>query len=278
MKLKNLGKTYTLPSGQLIRRGEFFEGTLEEIPRAFRDLIVPADSLAPEPAGRFKHRRHPIGEFWEYDDAFERRLASSSILSRTGSIMNSAPLQMASLAGLQGLLAELEAQVQGVAGLLEKIDVEFQNRKIQARRQGKVEPETMPPELLVEKLRAEGRHDVLLEEVDKIRGLIAAKEAPEKAAEEAAVLRHGPTGGGKGDPLRVIDGQDVICDRKGNLRISCKKSPYDGMLVVDYRVHVCEPFRQKMARLVEEERKPDPNRPLRCVVAWEDLPPRPKGF
>lgn len=279
-KWKNLGGSFRMADGRQIRRNEVFEATEGEISPAFRDTVKPLDSLPPEPTHSLKHRSHKPGEHLDYDLELSRLFTSSGLLNEKGrSYISPLVWQTATLAGLRGVLTELEGAAERTADLLAKIDQEFARLQVSARRKGKPEPETMPPDLLAEKLRAEARADVTAEEIEKIRGLVATKEAPEKAAEEAQVLRNGPCGSSKGDPVRMIDGQPVVADWKGTLRISCPKSPYHKMAVADYRTLIVKPFLEFQSRpLTQEELALAPQDRKPRWGGWADLPPRPGGY
>lgn len=50
-KWKRLGnKSFRMANGRIIKPGQIFEATEEEIPKAFRDLIVLAEPAPPEPS------------------------------------------------------------------------------------------------------------------------------------------------------------------------------------------------------------------------------------
>jgi hypothetical protein len=283
LKWKNLGGSFSMADGRNIKRNEVFEATEAEVPKAFRDIIVPLDSLPPqEPARIFKHRRYAEGENYDYDAMFENRFGSSAILNpKSRSYMNPATWRLASKNGIEGLLKELGGQAERAAALLGTMDTEFENRKVTARRQGAPEPEELPQDLKNLKFETEARLDVTREEIDYLRPILAKLEAQEeKERDTCYLLPRGPVGAGKlrGGVLSEIDGQPVTSNWKGVLVIDCKKSPYHKMTVEDYREHIAKPFRKWQSRpLTEEERKMRPtDRPPR-FRGWENLPPRPKG-
>jgi hypothetical protein len=281
MKWKNTGGPLRMADGRKIKRGEVFEAAEAEIPKGFRDVIQPLDSLPKVEGRKFAHRRYPDGENPDYDRAFATQISASPILSGSKSVMDPTAWQMASKKGLEALLIEWQGKAERVADLLEKIGAAFENRKVQARRAGRPEPETMPQDLLEEKHKAEARADVTAEEIDFVRGILANRAAKEQAERDTRLLlTHGPVGSGKGDPVVEIDGQPVRANWKGDLIIDCPKSPYNKMRLADYIAKVVLPFLKIQRRpLTKKEQDMGAYRPLRGgSVKWEDLPPRPAGF
>jgi hypothetical protein len=284
LKWKNLGGSFGMADGRQIKRNEVFEATEAEIPKAFRDIIRPLASLPKVEALIFKHRRYPEGENYDYDLAFESRFNGSTILNeKNRNYMDPGTWQMASKSGMGGLIKELEGQAERAVALLGTMDTELENRKVTARRQGAAEPTELPADLRKLKFETEARLDVTREELDYIRGILAKIEAREEKERDAKyLLTSGPGGAGKmrNGVLAEIDGQSVKVNRKGDLIIDCPKSPYHKMAVLDYKEHVVKPFQKWRSRPpTKEERELGPHAPPRGGgVAWEDLPPRPKGF
>jgi hypothetical protein len=56
------------------------------------------------------------------------------------------------------------------------------------------------------------------------------------------VLKYGPQGTGKGEPLRELDGQTITLREDGVLFINDERSPYHLMSVLDYREYLIMPF------------------------------------
>ncbi|MBU4357128.1 MAG: hypothetical protein KJ822_17580 [Proteobacteria bacterium] len=113
------------------------------------------------------------------------------------------------------------------------IDGQLEQMQAQARRQGKVEPTELPPAIQQERVEAEARFDIICKEIAMVRGKLAELEAREEKAKDSEVLKYGPCGTSKGDPVRMIDFQPVVPDSEGVLRISCPRSPYNKMKVSD---------------------------------------------
>lgn len=288
IKWKNLGSGFTL-CGRRIRPNEIFEATEADIPRSFRDLIRPLDSLPQAPARKYRHRRYKEGKHFDYDFVFQNKFEHSQILNEEHrSFMNSEAWRMASPKGLKGLETELAERAEAAADLLEKIEENFERSKVDCRRVGKPEPEKLPADLQKLKLEGEARLDVLKEELAHIRGILkegAAKEA--EAKDDQQLLYYGPKGAGRlrDSILTEIDGQAVIVDDEGTLLINCKKSPYHNMTVENYRKLVVEPFlkaqRQKHRawnKLTKDQKLVTPQPKLHCPVKWQNLPKRPAGF
>ena len=91
------------------------------------------------------------------------------------------------------------------------------------------------------------------------------------------VLEYGPIGGGKGEPLLEVDGQDVIV-KEGVLVISCKESPYDQMPVKDYFAHVVYPFLKARREATALHSALPPAQQRNTVTPRPEFPPRPVGM
>jgi hypothetical protein len=281
IKFKNTGGSLSL-GGRKIRRNEVFEAAEAEIPKAFKDIVLPLDSLPEEPVRVFKHKRYPGGENLVYDLGFEARFNASQILNeKNRSYMNPAIWQMATPAGLKGLIKELEGQAERAAALIGSMDTEFENRQVTARRNGQPELETMPADLRKLQLETEARLDVTREELDYLGDILSKIEAREaKENDKRHLLTRGPCGSGKllNGVLAELDGQPIKVNKKGELVINCPKSPYHKMNVVDYRRLICEPFRQWQRQpLTKEELDLGPHRPAKDASDPKNWPARPGG-
>jgi hypothetical protein len=283
LKWKNLGGLFGMLDGRQIKRGEIFEATEAEVPKAFRDIIVLADSLPQEEPRIFKHRRYVEGENYDYDAVFESRFNGSAILNdKNRSYLNPATWQLATADGMKGVIVELEGQAERAVALLGTMNTEFENRKVTARRQGNPEPTELPQDLKKLKFETEARLDVTREELDHLRGIVAELEAREEKERDAKhLLTRGPEGAGKlrDGVLSEIDGQEVKPDRKGFLRIACKKSPFDKMKIEDYLELIVRPFQKWLRESpTKAELEMGPHRPVKAAGDPKNWPARPKGF
>lgn len=225
-------------------------------------------------------RRYEIGVHPAYDQRYNFRLNQK------------ADGDIGSKAGAQQMIAESQASAERKQAEIDGIDLRFGNLKVDARREGRPEPAEMPQNLLKERLELEAELDVIPEKMAQFQKILAGIEAQEQTQQDAMVLQFGPIGSGKlRDGILVeIDYQPIRVKRSGGLVINCKKSPYDGMLVENYRTHICAPFLKARAeksrdyedaiaeklRELQELRKLKPN--LGGHVTRENLPARAKGF
>jgi hypothetical protein len=209
--------------------------------------------------------RYEIGLHPQYDREYTRRKRASRILSPE-TFGDEAVLKLSNRAGLSELLLALVGVEekghphngcyffgkQLVAGKLklareavQSVEAEFKRVKQSAINKGLRPPSEMPKDLLDRLHRSEAVMDVVVEEEALVRKKLAVFIAREKAERDAMVLKYGPIGTGRGDPLREVDGQKVSQDGKGVLVVDDDRSPYRGMKVVDYREHVVKPFRRQ---------------------------------
>jgi hypothetical protein len=168
---------------------------------------------------------------------------------------------------------------------IDSIHKQFKIAQQMAANMGNAVPEKMPDELQTKLYQAEADYDVTLEEIDAIKAYIDALVKQKANESNQLVLRHGPIGTGSMDNgiLAEIDGQTVKPDRDGVLRIDDKRSPYNGMLVADYKRHILKPYHKELRRLREEaiewnikhpgEPKKEPPRKL-PLPPWPDCVPR----
>ena len=89
-------------------------------------------------------------------------------------------------------------------------------------------------------LLCEATLDIVGEEIDWLRTRIRALEAPLKAKHDAQMLLYGPQGSGTG--LNSVDGQTIARLQDGRPYIDDPRSPFNRMLLVDYRQHVAHPY------------------------------------
>jgi hypothetical protein len=187
---------------------------------------------------RYKPGQHP-----EYD----RQLAlfrGKSKVFHNKSHWHDETFMKSSKGGLALLLAEYEGNLERALQLVDMVPLAFEDYKLKRRRNGEPEPETMPEHLLSEQFRLEARADCILEEIDALKELLASHAERERQEKENRVLMNGPMGSIWGEPIIEIDYQPVRYDSEGFPYIDCPTSPYDGMKVIDYREHICKPWRQ----------------------------------
>jgi hypothetical protein len=198
---------------------------------------------------------------------------------------------------LRNFVIEYEATLDRALKQVEAVDRAFEEHQMKCRRMGMREPKELTqgltPDLLGAKLLHEARVDCIAMEIASLKEWLARAETSEREIMEARCLQYGPWGTGVGEPLREIDFQPVVGDEEGFLRISCARSPYDGMLVADYREFVCGPWVKRisaeMAAALEKVRDvtlPEAERDKWWPVSqqggkhvpFDQLPPRPEGF
>ncbi|MDD3579442.1 MAG: hypothetical protein PHW74_00310 [Desulfobacca sp.] len=231
-------------------------------------------------------RRYRIGQHPEYDRLFDFLKVKSPVLNPKSHAVSETRMAMSSPGGLKSLVYAYEGitdpssehygdiQIDGRwrPGVLKghemalfKIDADFEKLQGQARRSGKSEPTALPPDLQEQRLKAEARLDVTRSELEHLKRELAKFEAKEESERRSEILYYGPCGSARGDPVRWIDGQNVVRDENDELVIDCVDSPYDKMKVVDYRRHVVEPFRASRNKFTTRFKA-------------DRLPPRPEGF
>ncbi len=227
---------------------------------------------------RRRHRSLPT----ENEEQKHKRLRAmywkqSPILNPSAYAINYSALSMSHKEGLRNLLHTyerkgLERNEDRPFGILElaKLEVEgvekeFEKLKQSAVNSGKIPPDKMPEDLADKYMQARIKLSLKSEERQKIKKLLEKFEQEEQQKAGNHVLYYGPCGGGKGDPLREIDGQTVKQNKGGVLVIDDPRSPYDKMKVVDYRERVIKPFvKQRKGKM--------------RAVRRENLPPRPEGL
>jgi hypothetical protein len=217
------------------------------------------------------HRRSKIGKFPAYDFEYDLRKGKSGILNRQNN--SSLAFDLWSEAGQRKLLTERIGEEDGqivdpsgywTPGLLlaaemavAAVDTRFENMVIKAKRMGRYPPETMPPELVNDKLILEARLDIVKEEVDQLKKMLAKHAARKQEENDHLILAQGPQGTTWGsDPPREVDHQPIRWDEKqGHFVIDCKKSPYDGVRLPDYYAFVCKPWREAKNAAYQEAHK-----------------------
>jgi len=217
-----------------------------------------------------RRRYTPIGKFPAYDNLYGALKQKSPILNVTEYSLSEDSLKIGNAEGIKTLLVEREgskngeyfdptfggtwreAKLTSVNRQLEAIEEEFKKVKQTARNLGSRIPENMPPELFTRKLELEAKLDILLEECDTLRKLQNEFRGREEKEGNDRVLKYGPVGWGQGEPLRMLDGQNISANGEGELFIDDTRSPYNGMKVVDYRERIMMPF------LTEQRKRKSP--------------------
>jgi len=257
------------------------------------------------------HRRYKCGTNPQYDKEFDWRKEKSGILNRGQSGVNPVTFDLFGESGIRQLLAEwagnsgdgeydngsriVNSKIRDAKERLASIDTRFENQKAMAVRSGKYPPETMPQEWVSEKLVLQARLDIVAEEIDWLRKELPKFQAQKQKQNDHLILAYGPMGSAAGaDPPRSIDGQKVVWSEElGHFVIDCEKSPYHGMKLPDYYVHIAKPWRTEKQRLHREAHVisqnldlPEGERRRAAEKAWRilraaDIPPwpeRPEGL
>lgn len=206
------------------------------------------------------HRRYKVGINPRYDREFDWRKGQSGILNRANN--SSVSFDLWSESGVQNLLIERIGEQDGlvadpngywISGLLRAareavaaVDTRFENMVIKAKRAGRYPPETMPEELVNEKLVMEARLDICQEEIDQLKKMLAKHQTRKQAEDDHLILAQGPMGTTSGaDPPRSVDGQKIRWDEiQKHFIIDCEKSPYHLLRLPDYYAHVSRPWRE----------------------------------
>lgn len=215
-------------------------------------------------------RRHKIGKFPVYDAEYDLQKGASVIHNHRHDKGNVA-LAFWSESGVRDLLKQWEGTEDGLypdpggpyhlvshlkaaQDALAAVDSKFQNMIIAAQRSGRFPPETMPQELVIERLACEARLDVVQEEIDLLKKELARYANRKQEEDDHLILPYGPAGSTQGaDPPRSVDGQKIEWNEElGHFVICCKKSPYDGMKLPNYYVHIVRVWRDEKNRLYRE--------------------------
>lgn len=202
------------------------------------------------------YRRYPVDKHPAYDSAYDRALRESSILNpekrhgsnayrlehpETGLIelegdsnnkgfyKKSGGWQLGAIPYFKQELAELEERFKAWA----QLQVET-GKALEL-------PTEWPTELLELRLKKEALLDIRLRERAKLKKLITEKEEAEEKARRGPMLPNGPQGNEgnyynhkTGVKRRMIDGQFISKNEKGQPYIGHPGSPYNGMLLHDY--------------------------------------------
>lgn len=209
-------------------------------------------------------RRYRIGVYPEYDRMFDGFKVMSPILNPSRYQCNEAAMRMFGKGSLRSFIADYEDKggyISRYEEEVEAIEEEFSNYQQEATNLGKSIADEMPKKMRRNWLEAQARLDIKLEELDRLRKVYEEIDVKDREAADRRVLYYGPIGVGRHDPLKEIDGQAVGQTENGELVISDNRSPYNGMLVRDYREFVVKPFVRNQERCKRNRRISSANLP-----------------
>lgn len=195
-------------------------------------------------------RRYRIGLNAQYDNEFDRLKGQSKVLNPRSSMINDVALE-ASFNPAAVLQEWEEANIPKAQAALNAAVLEWEKVQAKARRTGRPVPETEPPRILEQRLRAEARVDVTGDEVAALKRMVDTQARAKAAVKSEKILQHGPRGVAWGEPIKMIDDQPVV-ERDGELFISSKGSPYDGLPLPIYHSEVVLPY-LRACRLARKE-------------------------
>jgi len=208
-----------------------------------------------------KRKYLPIEKYPVYNKAYNRYQIESRILNRGGEKMPNVHSILWDETNLRTELQTIVGDKDGLCGRkgqsqmaqipfvkmqLAKIEERFKAHQQDSVNSGFERPAKMPITLRNEKYQLEARLDILNEEREFIEATLKRMADVIKREEDAKVLRYGLTchfkfhGTGAAKPelinvMKVIDGQMVAQLPDGTLYIEDDRSPYNHMLVSDYR-------------------------------------------
>lgn len=219
-------------------------------------------------------RRYKIGENPEYDSTFDWLKSHSAIFNPANVSYEAAWIADAiqTKDGIKIILATWKGDESGhfiknkilynsfikeAENALEEINQRFKIHKQKMINEGRKSPSKMPPDLKKDRLRAEAKFDVIQSEIAHLERKLSIFQESESEKTEKAVLKGGPQGHGKiqGGILVEIDGQRIVKDPKGVLRMKDHRSPYNGMTASDYTEHIVRPFQMSKLKLDKENRE-----------------------
>jgi len=258
------------------------------------------------------NRRYKIGENPIYDKTFDRLAMESLILNPTGKgaddIQNFATVSMLkSKNGLVRLLEEwrgedgnikkaymlgrkeVPSRLKEAESAIEKINEKFEKLKQNKINSGKFPLKEMPDEMREELLKAEAREDIVKAEIKRLETHLANFPAGGIETHEMPCLPYGPIGSGKKRKgiLRWLDGQDILPDPEGVLRIKDTRSPYNGMKCADYFEYVVPAYAKEKQRIEQEHQKKAEQaqregktyfKPVNIRPEWPKWPENVKGY
>lgn len=211
-------------------------------------------------------RRFRIGLHEIYDRRFDARKRGSQILNPMGNQVSWLVFEMGDEHGLRSVLAEWKGKLARAENAVAECDERFEQLKALRANTGRAVPTQRDHQAELEFMDSLAAADITGEEVDKLEAMLAKITATRLAAEASKVLRCGPCGTGKigpGNVLVLLDGQTIKVNADGILVIDQPDSPYNGMLVSDYKTHLVRPWLSTHNRT--------------CTIPRESLPPWPEG-
>lgn len=134
---------------------------------------------------------------------------------------------------------------------LRTLQKRFSNYQQQRVNEGYQRPKEMPDEMLKERLELEARLDVFNEELKELKRREASIQVEEDKEHAHLLLAYGVASGGSlyNGILVELDGQKVSLNSNNILIIDDPLSPYDGVLVADYREYISKPWRKATEKL-----------------------------
>lgn len=235
----------------------------------------------------------PAAKFPEYNEAVDRGMVNSQILNG-GSMLPNGHSTFWDEQNTKAVLMEIIGDQQGyyhqsgekkmakkpyLLSRLEMLDKQFERLKKDSLQMGYPMPTEMPREMKSEFYNLKAQLTVAEEEIKELRTRLKVYADQKQEKEEGKVLMYGLRGFCKthglrsGDPelcnrLAEIDYQKVSMNDEGFMFIDDKRSPYNGMLVTDYRKLAKQWWdelkkiqQEKLTRL-NEERKAEGHPPL----------------
>jgi hypothetical protein len=157
--------------------------------------------------------------------------------------------------GCESLRGEILEKIQDRTRRVQEIEQQFEQHRERCRLEGRVVPKQMDTVTHDKWLAAIGRQDVAMEELDLVDERLKAIAAAEQRISDKACLEYGPLGIGRlnNGVLAVIDGQNVVVDDEGVLRIVDGRSPYNGMRIEDYKQHVVGAYHRDRGQMHQKQ-------------------------
>ena len=138
---------------------------------------------------------------------------------------------------------------------LKELQKRFKRYQQQRVNEGHFRPAEMPNEMLNERLQLEARLDVYAEELNELKKRLKTFKEEEDQEHKQLLLAYGVSGSGSlhDGTLVELDGQTVSLNSNNMLVINDPLSPYDGLLIADYRECISKPWRIATEKLRNEK-------------------------